>query len=53
MTKANVVVRSSSDWEVPEPWEVVRVSAEGAELVTNRTPTEDEAHSKAAEQKTS
>ena len=53
MAKENVVVRSSEDWDIPEPWEVVSVASDGAEVVVERTPTQDEAHTKAAEQKTS
>ena len=52
MTKENVVVRSSSDWDVPEPWEVVKIASDGTEIVVDRTSTQDQAHSKATEQKT-
>ena len=50
MTKENLVVRSSTDWDVPEPWEVVSVAPDGAEVVVDRTPTQEGARSKAMEQ---
>ena len=51
MTNEDVVVRSSNDWDVPEPWEVVEIAADGGEVVVERTPTQDQARSKAAERK--
>lgn len=49
MSREDVIVRKSNDWDVPEPWEVVEVT-DGAEVVVERTPTEGEAHTKAAEE---
>ena len=53
MAKETIVVRSSPDWDVPEPWEVVKVASDGAEVVVDRTSTQDEAASSAAEEKRS
>ena len=52
VTNESVVVPPSNDWDVPEPWEVVKVASDGAEVVVERTPTHDQARSKAAKQKT-
>ena len=41
------LVRASSDWAIPEPWEVVEIARDGGETVVARTPTQQEAESKA------